>query len=355
MARLASGGQQFQVGVESTKGTKVAATTKVSWPEVVVAESDANRVYPRQADGTLTQRTEGSFLGARGTSLNVSAHPFALEEFYAVAGAGVSAMPTPTQIGSSGTYLESYVAPQSTVPTFDTLTFERILTNGTQELVLDTGYVFLQSFTIDSTPPNGLTIQAAYGSRKADPNASKTAGQSLQSTLTRMEAARLAVYTADTYSDITGATGTYTQLTERVVSARHTYNTGLQKNWTQDGRDDLDFSFAFPAAGQRGHTTELRVLHDHSTSEFLYATGITESETNTPKWFQLLWTGPEAAGGESYLFSAIFRGLVETPILGATDQNGMESAAMSLVSIADPDETVFAVYSVQTARSALPS
>lgn len=354
MALLASGGAQYQWGVESTKGTAVNATTKLSWPEVVVAEANGNRVFPNQSDGTLTARREGSLLTARGTGLTVQAHPLALEELYAVFGSSVQAGVSPTQIATSGTYLSSYTASAKTVGTFDTGTFERILSNGTNELVLEANYCACQSFTIESSPPGAVTIQANFIARKANPNSSKTASQTLQSTLTRVPAARGAVYVADSYSDLVGATGTYAQISNQIVSVRHTYNSGLVPNWTLDGRSDLDFSFVRMDPAQRSHTTELRVLLDHQTSGFAYDTGITDSIGSTIKWFQVLWELDEAAGGENYLLSVIGCGLVEQPAFGATNQNGMESVSFSLVSIADESQSQFANYSFNTTQTAVP-
>lgn len=271
-----------QMGIESVKGTLVAATRKIVGDFTGKEETDFYRAnYPRQyratpgGAGTVIQKRFG---------IEVSADLSAEQVLWPLM-TGIRGAVTPTGGGTAKTWVWT---PQlsTSVITLDTATVELAHGDGTtNHYYAEAGYMFTTGFKISSafgSVPK-LSWTMAGRARQTD---TITGALSAYSSLEELTHPLLTVYQDTTWAGLGGS-----QLTNIIRSVDFDCMTGLTPDYTADGRTDKDMTKH--SVGSLG--AKLNIVAE------LDANGLASSWTlyrsNSLTYIRLKWTGSAISGG----------------------------------------------------------
>lgn len=222
----------LQAGMESTKGTRVAATKKLPGDHQFVEEQDFYR-SPFPA-GVRANVGGAGVITRKGYTVDYSSDLTA-EDILWLLETGIRGGVTPSTVDTNAR-LWTYTPELTTgVPTIRTATLECVHSDGaTNHYVAEIGYAMTESIKIDFAFNQEAKLSAKLFGRARQ---SDTPTPSLSpNTREPLLANLLQVFLDTTYAGL----GT-TQLTSVVRSGSIDVSTGYAPNYTVDGRDDKDF------------------------------------------------------------------------------------------------------------------
>lgn len=233
MATAVAALQRIQIGEESTKGTLVPATKILRGDFTVTEEQDVH--YSPYPAGVLANVGEAGTILRKGTILR-AATELTAEEILWPLHLGVRGALSPSASGSDQTWT---CTPQLTteIKTLDSATLEWVEADGsTNHVAYEAGYALCRSFgwtfgdTKNIPMDYELFARARQTSTPTGSLAVITGREPLTSALTKV------------YLDTSGAGLGGTQLTGTVRSGKFACVTGVEPDYTTDGRSDKDFT-----------------------------------------------------------------------------------------------------------------
>jgi hypothetical protein len=227
---------RLQFGLESTKGTIVAATKIIrgNWIAGFTEEYDTYRSpYP---SGVLANVGGAGVFVRKGVTLKGEFDLSAEQALWPLT-TGILGAVSPSNSDTTA-YTYTYTPQLTTaIRTLDTLTGEFIMGDGsTNHVAREAGYGFCTQFSCKWATNQQATMSAEWvlrASQTSTPTGSLAAYTSLEPLVTNL----LSVYLDTSWAGLGG-----TQLTTIVRSAELDVMTGLAPDYTLDGRSDLDFT-----------------------------------------------------------------------------------------------------------------
>lgn len=276
---------KLQGGIETTKGTLVAATRLLQGQGYLHEQLDFYRSpYPRQIRATVGGA--GSIV-RKGVMVNFESE-LTFEEVLWPLLTGVVGAVTPTATASLQTWVFTPVLTTG-VPTIDAATFEFIRSDGvTNHYYGESGYCMTDSFSIEFNfnQPAKLSWQMFGRARQTD---TPTAGLSVYSSREVAISNLCKVFLDTTWAGLGG-----TQLNTIVRSAKLDVSTGLAPDYTLDGRADLDMTKHIIASGL-GAKLSLTLEFDATGASFFS----TYYRANAQAYIRLIVTGRTISAGVS--------------------------------------------------------
>lgn len=271
----------FQWGKESTRGTAVAATSKVAVEEIAFEEDD--QVYrPRLAKGLLHRNPGSETVVQRGTSWKVPKTPVIYDQLQHWLSMAVKGGVTATGVDP---YTWTFARSLTADPAPDSWTLERRLSDGTDSIDYEWAYALLSKLQITYEVDKALMLSAEGFARRVQ--ASTLTGALTMPTIEIPPGALAKIWIDATWANL----GT-TQITGQVLQADVTFLTGLAPLMAFDGRADLDFSsYVLNPAGV-GLDVEITMLVKASSGQF--ATEKTAAEAGTLRAVRLEVLGTQS-------------------------------------------------------------
>ncbi len=224
---------KLQVGIETTKGTLVAATRVLIGEHTMAEELDFYRsTYPA---GVRANTGGAGTVLRRGTMIDVNTELTAEEILWALE-TGVKGGISPSTVDTNAR-LWTYLPELTTgVPTIKTATVEMIRGDGvTNHYYGESGYGMCQSFKIDWAFNQIAKLNVKLFAR-ARQTGTPTAALSAYSPRESLASNLLAIFWDTTYAGMGG-----TALTGLVRSGSLEVTTGYEPDYVLDGRADADF------------------------------------------------------------------------------------------------------------------
>lgn len=264
----------FQWGKETTRGTAVAATSKIAVPFIDFEPTD--RVdRPKLAKGLAHRNPASETQVMRGTRFTVPEAPVVLRQTQHWLGMSVATVPSATGVGP---YTWTFTRSLTADPAPTTRTIERRLTDGSNSIDNEWAYCLLSRISFHYRRDETLKFSAEGFARRVQAS-TLTAAQALPTI--EIPVTPL----AKVWIDSAWASLGTTQITGQVQKADLTFHTGL-KPWSGfDGRTDLDFSKYVLDADEVGMDLELELLVETSSGQ--YATEKTAAEAGTLRAIRL--------------------------------------------------------------------
>lgn len=255
----------FQWGKETTRGTAVAATSKMAIPFLDLQEEDTMH-RPFLAKG-LGHRYPGSETPVqRYTSWSVPEFPVIYDQLQhwlsmSVMG-GITAVGTAPEVW---TFARSLTAD----PVPHTWTLERRVTDGSSPVDNEFAYAFAHNIGFSWAAGEPI-LMTADGCARRKQTSTLTAAQAMPT----IEIPPVAL--SKMYIDSTWANLGTTQITGQILSASIGFATGLKPIWTLDARADMDYTAYVPDFSAVGLDVEITALLAGQ-----YATEQTAAEAGT--------------------------------------------------------------------------
>lgn len=316
-------------GKETTSGTLVAATERL-----ILTEFDVEQVEETVALPTIRQymlRGHGDeFVASRGIIFKGKG-PLAYEQIHTWLHMAVEGNITATGTGDNRTWL--HTRGLTGIPTFNSLTFERRLTDGTAHIDNEFGYGLLRSFTITIPDSGHVTLDVEGFARRIQASTlTVITGSDIQPTLEFAVQPRCAIYIDDSFGGIGG-----TLVSSKVLGATLKFNTGLVPTWTCDNRTDLDWTL--PTLDGFSTDAELEItamLDSAGSSGGDFVTEKTKAEASTMRYVSFFMQGKDIGTGtrNSLRFNMSMKHVPGSIVKVGTD-NGRDIVTYSLRSSAD--------------------
>ncbi len=272
---------KVQLGIESAKGTLVAATRLIECEGVATEEQDFYRsAYPQ---GYRANVGGAGVLTRKGFGLKVTTDLTA-EEILWPLHTGVRGALSPTGGGNAKTWV---AAPELTtgIPTIDAATIEALHSDGsTNHYYAEAGYGLTSDFDIEwaFNQQAKLSWGMFARARQSDtPTGALTSYSSREVLVTPL----LAVYLDTSWAGLGG-----TQLTGIVRNIKFACSTGFAPNYTADARADLDFG-KHKVGTLGAKLTLLLELDATGAAQF------TKYRSNSLQYIRLINTGTAISGG----------------------------------------------------------
>lgn len=263
----------FQFGKESTRGTAVAATSKMAVEDVQFEPIDTVS-RPKLAKGVLLRNPGNELVVTRGTRIVIPDTALIYDQIQNFLSSLRGAV-TPT---GTNPYTWAFTPLLTADPAPDAWTIERRLSDGTDNIDNEWAYCLwsVLKFTYQIDQP--LTFSAEGFGRRVQAS-TLTAALSLPA----VEIPPTALCQA--WIDSTWAALGTTQIAGQVLKAEVTINTGLKPKLAFDGRTDLDFTTYVFDPTMRGIDVALTVMVKTSAGQ--YATEKTAAEALTKRALRL--------------------------------------------------------------------
>ena len=265
----------FQWGKETTRGTAVAATSKIALEGMDIESTDT--VYrPQWLVGKLHRYPGGNETAiTRGTIWKIPETPVIYDQLQHLFSMSIKGGVTATGVNP---YTWSFARSITADPAPDSWTLERRLTDGSTPVDNEWAYALCGKLTFHYQLDQPLKVEAEGFARRVQ-----------ASTLTpalSLPATEVASSHASCYIDSTWANLGVTQITGQVLEAKVEFLTGLMPFDTLDGRTDLDFTTYVFNGANTGLNVTLRML-----SGAQYSTEKTAAEAQTLRAIRLDVTG----------------------------------------------------------------
>lgn len=224
---------KLQMGIESTKGTLVAATRVIVGENMFAERRERYRsAYPRGVRATVGG---AGVLTKQWGEVTVETE-LSAEQILWPLETGIKGSVTGSNANNAFTYT---FTPELTtgIITVDAATVEFIHADGTtNHIASEAGYGMTESFSISSTPDDIAKLTWKMFTR-ARQTTTPTGALTAYSSLEPLPGALLSVYLDTTWAGLGG-----TQLTGIQRDVTFNCTTGLKPDFTADGRADKDFS-----------------------------------------------------------------------------------------------------------------
>lgn len=222
--------QKIQIGVESTSGTAVPATT-VLRTEGGNLEDRREVVFVPESTGIATP-TNRTYIAKFEGALSVAESPATFEQLPHIFEAGVAAE-VGTQDGAGSDYIYAYNSPTTTANTINTYTIE----TGDNQQAEEMEYAFVESFTLTGAPDTALMMSSEWIGRQVT-DVSFTGALTIPA-VEEIIASCGAIY----INDVTSAFGT-TQIASTALAFELTVTTGWKAKYSVDnGQKYFDFAY----------------------------------------------------------------------------------------------------------------
>lgn len=225
----------FQLGLEATAGTAVAATMQVAVPDMVFQEID-EVVKPNLARGYLMRNTGSEFSRIRGTEWSLPEHPPNFQQFHNWMAASVGHIVTPTA-SPAGVFTWAFPRALSTVPVPDVFTLERRVTDGGTNTDAEWSYAFIKDWTLTGKQSGELGFSANGVARRRQ-NSTLTPAINPSAVLIPVFGRAQLSLDATFAAMQSGTTPVTNQLSDWTLQ----FMSGLFPVYTADNRADQDFT-----------------------------------------------------------------------------------------------------------------
>lgn len=315
-----------QWAAEATKGTDLATTSKVVLEEFDAAPED--EIYrPRFLNGVLLQNTGGEQAITRGSTFRVSG-PASYEQMQHWMEMVIQGAVTPT---GGPTYTWTHTRNATAIPTIDSFTFERRISDTSTNIDTAWHYCMCRSFTLRGAPRGVVMYEAELFGRRVQTEA-LTAGQSLPT-------AELITHgTSALYLDTTWANRGTTVVASQLLDWSVTIRPGFMPFFTADGRSDLDYPTHVLNSDEVGLEFNATLLIPGTSPQ--YSTEKTAAEAGTLRAVELRMTGSSPRSFKLQFLAKHERGslfqigtrdgqnVVELRLVGSTDATNYMAAVL---------------------------
>jgi hypothetical protein len=220
--------RKIQMGLESVKGTSLAATT--IWRGEGVLEDQLEVVFPEEDIGVLPG-VDRSYIPKLAAGITIEDTPLTFEQCPILLGCGVDDIDSGAADGTGSGYVYTFTGPTTSDPGFNTYTIE----GGDDQQAEEMEYSFATEITLKGAAGEAWMMGGALVGRQVS-----------LSTFTgalSVAAVEEALFSkTKLYIDAGGGTIGTTQKSNTLLDAEVTITTGLQPVFTGDG--ELYFSFA---------------------------------------------------------------------------------------------------------------
>lgn len=227
----------YQWGSESTRGTAVAATSKIATEEVQLDPTDSFD-RPRLAKGLLHRNPGSEVVVGRGTTWKAAESilvPSQQQHWISMGLGNIAAT-------GGGPFVWTFPRTLTADPAPKTFTFERRLTDGSTPIDHEWAYCFASQLKWSYQIDKPIHFSAEGFGRRVQ--ASTLTAALAMPTINPAPTALTQLWLDSTWANLG-----VTQVTAQVLKADITYHTGLKPKMTLDGRTDLDFTtYVFDAA-----------------------------------------------------------------------------------------------------------
>lgn len=324
----------YQWGAESTKGTAVAATSKILVEEMDFIPQD--EIYrPTFINGVLLQNTGNEQAITRGTDWRASG-PFSYQQAIHWFEMAIQGAVTPS---GAGPYTWTFTRNATSIPTIDSFTFERRLNDGANSIDNEWAYGMLSELKLSGSP-RGMVMYEASGFARRVQSSTLTAALSLPTT-TLMPHGTSSLFIDTTFAGV----GT-TQVSSQLIDWSLTLRPGHMPLFTADGRSDLDYPTHMLNSDQVGLEFEATLLVPGSSSQ--YATEKTAAEAATLRAVQIKTTGAAPFDMEIDFLAKHERGSV----FSIGTQDGQNVVKLNMVGSTDATNFLRAIVINSTATDA---
>lgn len=277
-------------GKETTSGTAVAATERI-----ILESLDFEPVDEVVAPATIRQfmmRAHGDeHVVRRGTTFTGSG-PLAFDQLHSWLHLAIEGNVTASGSGDNRSWAHSRTL--TGVPSLNSFTFERRITDGTNHIDNEFAYGGLTALTITVPDTGYVTLDVEGFARRIQASTLTTlTGVDLQPVLEYAVAPRCALYIDDSAGGIGG-----TQVSSRVLGATLKFETGRVPTWTCDNRTDLDWTIATIDGQNTGVELEVTAMIDSSasaTGSYIYEK--TKSEAVAVRYVSFFIEGSDIGTG----------------------------------------------------------
>lgn len=238
--------RKIQLGIETTAGTAVAATT--IWRGTGTIEDTRETVFVEEDVGLLPG-TDRSYVPKLGASLSLESTPATFEQLPIICEMGIRT-DAPAQDGAGSGYIYQYTEATTAAPTIKTRTIE----GGDDEAVEEMEYAYVESLTIEGAASEACMMSAETRGRQVSVSAFTTTA-----TLPTVE--EILASKGKLYIDTAGGTIGSTQISNSLLNFALNWTTGLIAVPTLDG--DLFFTFVKKTTPEI--TLDLTFEHDSSS------------------------------------------------------------------------------------------
>ncbi len=259
--------RSFQWGKEATRGTAVAATSKIAVLGIDFDGED-KLARPRLAKGLLHRYPGSETFVMRGSRFSIPASPVVYDQQHHWCSASVKGGVAAVGVGP---YTYTFARSLTADPAPDAWTLERRLTDGATPIDNEWSYALLSEIAWHYKAGEELTFSAEGFARRIQGSV-HTAALALPTI--EIPAAAL----AQVWIDSSWATLGTTLVSAQVLSADVVFKTGLKPKLALDGRTDLDFSTYIFDPSECGVDVSMRILVQSAGQ---YATEKTAAEAGT--------------------------------------------------------------------------
>lgn len=216
--------RKLQIGVETTAGTPVAATTL--WRGMGTIKDNREVVFPEEDVGILGG-TDRSYIARYWSELSMPAVEATFEQLPYLFEAGVAAE-TPTQDGTGSGYIYNYLAPTTAQNTINTYTIE----GGDDQQAEEFDYAFVRTITLSGEAQGALMMSAEWFGRE-------TTNTSFTGAIAIPDVEEILVNNGTLYIDAGGGTIGSTEVSSTLFGINLQWTTGLEAYWAVDGSQDF--------------------------------------------------------------------------------------------------------------------
>lgn len=273
--------RKLQVGLESTKGTAVAASARMRMTGSL--KDNRELVFPDEDIGSVPGNIR-SYVAKYLAELSMEGEA-TFEQLPVILSAAVEDDVSGAQDGS-GPYVYDYVGPTTAVNGFKTYTIEY----GDDQQEEESAYCFVDNFELSGAAGEAVKVTSKWFGRTAEPSTFTDLSASLPSV------EEILVSMGKLYIDAGGGTIGTTQKTNTLLGFSLKWKTGLQPVWTGDGA--LYYSFGKMVRPE----VELSLTFEHD------ATSVAEKaawRAQTTRLIRLQIDGSAIAGGSDYTGKAL--------------------------------------------------
>lgn len=264
----------YQWGKESTRGTAVAATSKIATEELQLDPTDAYD-RPQLAKGLLHRNPGSETVVGRGTTWKAIESIMVPSQQQHWCSMGIKGGVSAT---GGGPFVWTFAKTLTADPSPDTWTLERRLTDGVTPIDNEWAYCFASTLKWSYQIDKPIRFSAEGFGRRVQVS-------TLTSSLSMPTINPAPVPLTQVWIDSTWANLGVTQVTTQVLKADITYHTGLMPKPTFDGRSDLDFTTYIFDAKACGVDVDLVIMVGAQ-----YAIEKTASEAGTARALRLKTT-----------------------------------------------------------------